>query len=450
MNTLTDFDLPPLESLVQDDPENKSFFVDKQVFTDPRIFELEMERIFESSWVFLCHESLIPDNNDFYTTDIGRRPVVVTRDDEGRINAFINACAHRGAQLCRTERGNQKFITCAYHGWVFNSAGDCVDIRDQNKGNYARRFEDDSHNLKRLARVESYRGFVFGSLADEVPTLIEHLAEARHFIDLVVDQSDGGQEVVRGSSRYQHVGNWKMQPENGIDGYHALATHGNYFKLIATAAQRHAKQDDSAKDLKRPFDDKVLMGESGWYDLGNGHTVMWLTFPRPENRPIFSRYEALKEKHGEGRARWMVERQRNLVIYPNLLLMEHISTQIRVIQPRSVDKTAVKIYCLGTVGESQQERTLRIRQYEDFYNASGLATPDDLVNFDACHAGYLGGDGEWVDGYARGMENQVPQPDYAAKELGMNPVAGGADAEDETLLVGQHRQWHRLMSKGSI
>ena len=91
MNTLTDFDLPPLESLVQDDPENKSFFVDKQVFTDPRISELEMERIFESSWVFLCHESLIPDNNDFYTTDIGRRPVVVTRDDEGQINAFINA-----------------------------------------------------------------------------------------------------------------------------------------------------------------------------------------------------------------------------------------------------------------------------------------------------------------------------------------------------------------------
>lgn len=445
MNTPTDFDLPPLESLVLDDQENKSFFVDKQVFTDPRIFELEMERIFESSWVFLCHESLIPNNNDYYTTTIGRRPILVTRDDEGTLNAFMNACAHRGAQLCRTERGNQKFITCPYHGWVFDSAGNCVDIRDQQKGNYTRRFEDDGHKLKSLARLESYRGFVFGSLSDVAPTLVEHLAEARHFIDLVIDQTDEGQEVVPGSSKYVHVGNWKMQPENGIDGYHALATHGNYFKMIATSAQRHAKGVD--KDLKRPFTEMTLSGDSGWYDLGNGHTVMWLTFPKPENRPIFSRYEALKEKHGEGRAKWMVERLRNVVIYPNLLLMEHISTQIRVIQPRSVDQTAVKIYCLGTRGESQQERTLRIRQYEDFYNASGLATPDDLVNFDACHAGYRGGDGEWVDGYARGMENLVTQPDRFADEMGIKPLAGGADAEDETLLVGQHRQWHKLMQK---
>ncbi|MBV1961131.1 MAG: aromatic ring-hydroxylating dioxygenase subunit alpha [Immundisolibacteraceae bacterium] len=445
MNSPIDMELPPLESLIQDDEKAGSFFVDKRNFTDPQIFDLEMEKIFESTWVFLCHESLIPENNDYYSTKIGRRPILVTRDDAGGINAFINACSHRGAQLCRTERGNEKFLTCPYHGWVFNSAGECVDVRDQQKGNYTKRFKDDGHSLKSLAKVESYRGFVFGSLSDDVPTLVDHLAEARHFIDLVVDQTDEGQEVIPGGSKYVHVGNWKMQPENGIDGYHALATHGNYFKLIATAPQRHAKE--GAEDLKRPFDDRILIGESGWYDLKNGHAVMWITFPMPENRPIFSRYEELKEKFGEGRAKWMVERQRNVVIYPNLLLMEHISTQIRVVQPRSADETAVQIYCLGTKGESQQERTLRIRQYEDFYNASGLATPDDLVNFDACHAGFVGGDGELVDGYARGMENLVPQPDYAAKELGINPAAGGADAEDETLMVGQHRQWLKLMTR---
>ncbi|MEL0083430.1 MAG: aromatic ring-hydroxylating dioxygenase subunit alpha, partial [Gammaproteobacteria bacterium] len=396
--------------------------------------------------VFLCHESLIPENNDYYSTKIGRRPILVTRDDQGQINAFINACSHRGAQLVRTDRGNQKFLTCPYHGWVFDSAGRCVDVRDQDRGHYTQRFKDDDHALRALAHVESYRGFVFGSLSEQASSLVEHLAEARHFIDLIIDQTDEGQEVIPGASRYVHVGNWKMQPENGIDGYHAMATHGNYFKLIATAPVRHAKDKEAAKQLKRPFDEKALMGKSGWYDLGNGHTVMWLTFPMPENRPIYSRYQELIDKHGEGRAKWMVERQRNLVIYPNLLLMEHVSTQIRVIQPRSADETAVQIYCLGTKGESQAERTLRIRQYEDFYNASGLATPDDLVNFDACHAGFLGGEGEMVDGYARGMDNLVEQPDYAAKELGITPVAGGEDAEDETLMVGQHRQWLKLMT----
>lgn len=445
MNTPIDVDLPPLESLIRDEPENKAFFVDKRNFTDPRIFELEMERIFESTWIFLCHESLIPNPNDYYSTVMGRRPVLITRSEDGSINAFINACSHRGAQLCRTERGNSKFLTCPYHGWVFDSSGNCVDVRDQQKGNYTQRFLEDGHPLRSLAHVESYRGFVFGSLGEDVPALVDHLAEARHFIDLIVDQTDEGQEVIPGSSRYVHTGNWKMQPENGIDGYHALVTHGNYFKMIATAAQRHARDADP-EALKRPFNDQVLIGESGWYDLGNGHTVMWITFPRPENRPIFSRYEELKQKYGEGRAKWMVERQRNVLIYPNLLLMEHISTQIRVIQPRSADETAVKIYCLGTKGESQHERTLRIRQYEDFYNASGLATPDDLVNFDACHAGFIGGDGEWVDGYARGMENMVPQPDTAAQEMQIDPIAGGADAEDETLMVGQHRQWRKLMS----
>ncbi|HAC33170.1 MAG TPA: benzoate 1,2-dioxygenase large subunit, partial [Gammaproteobacteria bacterium] len=110
-----------------------------------------MERIFESTWIFLCHESLIPNPNDYYSTVMGRRPVLITRSEDGSINAFINACSHRGAQLCRTERGNSKFLTCPYHGWVFDSSGNCVDVRDQQKGNYTQRFLEDGHPLRSLA-----------------------------------------------------------------------------------------------------------------------------------------------------------------------------------------------------------------------------------------------------------------------------------------------------------
>lgn len=90
-----------------------------------------MKYIFEGNWVYLAHESQIPNNNDYYTTYIGRQPIIIARNRNGELNAMINACSHRGAQLCRYKRGNKATYTCPFHGWTFNNSGKLLKVKTQ-------------------------------------------------------------------------------------------------------------------------------------------------------------------------------------------------------------------------------------------------------------------------------------------------------------------------------
>jgi hypothetical protein len=142
----------------------------------------------------------------------------------------------------------------------------------------------------------------------------------------------------------------------------------------------------------------------------------------------------------------MVERSRNLCLYPNVYLMDQFSSQIRVLRPISVDKTEVTIYCIAPKGESDEARAHRIRQYEDFFNVSGMATPDDLEEFRACQQGYAGSAMEWND-MCRGATHWIQGADEAAKDIGLAPVLSGVRTEDEGLYTVQHRYWLDVMKK---
>ena len=119
-----------LQTAVQDDKDSGVFRCRRDIFTNADLFELEMKHIFESNWVYLAHESQIPENNDYYTTWIGRQPVVVTRDKGGELHAVINACAHKGAMLCRKKHGNKGTFTCPFHGWSFANTGKLLKVKD--------------------------------------------------------------------------------------------------------------------------------------------------------------------------------------------------------------------------------------------------------------------------------------------------------------------------------
>ena len=143
----------------------------------------------------------------------------------------------------------------------------------------------------------------------------------------------------------------------------------------------------------------------------------------------------------------MVERSRNLCLYPNVYLMDQFGSQIRVLRPLSVDRTEVTIYCIGPVGEAPEARARRIRQYEDFFNASGMATPDDLEEFRACQAGYKGIALEWND-MSRGAKHWVQGPDAVADEIGLKPKLSGIKTEDEGLYLAQHEHWLQEIKRG--
>jgi benzoate/toluate 1,2-dioxygenase alpha subunit len=431
-----------LNDFLIEDHAKGDYRLHRSAFTDQRLFELEMKYIFEGNWIYLAHESQIPDTNDYYSTYIGRQPIFIARNRAGELNAFINACSHRGAQLCRHKKGNKATFTCPFHGWTFNNSGKLLKVKDPVDAGYSECFnKEGSHDLKKLARFESYRGFLFGSLNPDVVPLTDFLGEAAKIIDMIVDQSADGLEVLRGSSTYTFDGNWKLQAENGADGYHVSAVHWNYAATTNRRKEEAAKREDNIKAM-----DAGRWGQQGggFYAFEQGHMLLWTNWANPEDRPNFPRYQEFADKFGQPTADWMIQRSRNLCLYPNVYLMDQFGSQIRLLRPLSVDKTEVTIYCIAPRGEAPQARARRIRQYEDFFNVSGMATPDDLEEFRACQQGYAGKVMEWND-MCRGAAHWIKGADAAAEQIGLKPVMSGLKTEDEGLYTVQHSYWLKVM-----
>jgi benzoate/toluate 1,2-dioxygenase alpha subunit len=429
--------------MIEADKEKGLYRGRRDMFTDPELFELEMKHIFEGNWVYLAHESQVANPNDYFTTYIGRQPVVITRNKDGELNCLINACSHRGAVLCRKKKDSKAVFTCPFHGWSFNNSGKLIKVKDPDNAGYPESFNcEGSHDLKKV-RMESYRGFLFGSLNDEVKPLVEHLGEAGKIVDMIVDQSPEGLEVLRGSSTYVFDGNWKMQAENGADGYHVSATHWNY---VATTARRKAGM--SADDVKAMDVSTWNKQKGGFYAFEQGHILLWMDWPNPQDRPLYDRRDELVERFGAERADWMIGKLRNLCLYPNVFLMDQMSSQIRHFRPISVDKTEVTIYCFAPKGESAPARAHRIRQYEDFFNASGMATPDDLEEFRACQEGFHAMKQPWND-LSRGATHWIDGPDEEAKNIDLHPLMSGQRPEDEGLFIAQHHYWQQVMTEAA-
>ena len=423
-----------LTDAVQEDAITGEARCRRDIFTDPDLFELEMKHIFENNWVYVAHESQLPEPNDYFTTHIGRHPVIITRDKNGELRAMINACAHRGAMICRRKHGNKGTFTCPFHGWTFKNDGKLLKIKDKKTGGYPEDFNaEGSHDLKQVPRFESYRGFLFASLNAFVVPLEEHLGSTRVIIDQMVDQAPDGLEVLRGNSTYSYEGNWKLQAENGADGYHVSSVHANY---SATMGRRNYE----AEGTRTVDANGWSKSQGGVYAFDNGHILLWTNLLNPEVRPVYSHYDEISERVGNKQADHIVYQSRNLGLYPNVFLMDQFSTQIRVIRPISVDQTEVTIYCFAPKNESAEDRRLRIRQYEDFFNVSGMGTPDDLEEFRACQAGYAGIASPWND-LSRGAQHWLSGADENARDMGLEPILSGPRTEDEGLFVKQHAYW---------
>ena len=177
-----------LAALIFQSSDPSRFSVDRRIYTDKVVFENELSKIFEGTWVYLCHESQITKHGDYYSTYIGRQPVFVIRKNDGEVGAFINACAHRGAVLTPRRRGRSRTLVCRFHGWCYNTNGDCIRIKDEAEG-WPQGADKTKLGLTPVARVASYRGFVFGCLNHDVPDLEDNLGAARPFIDLLYDLS---------------------------------------------------------------------------------------------------------------------------------------------------------------------------------------------------------------------------------------------------------------------
>lgn len=416
------------------------FLVHRDIYRDDEIFEWEMKYIFEGTWNLIGLESQIPKPFDFFTTHIGRTPVIVTRDAQGKVNCVVNSCRHKGAVVCHKQAGSSRTFVCQYHGWAYDAAGKNILIKDKDAGCYSPCFDNTSHDLEPVARLESYRGVLFASLNPDVPDLDTYLGDLKTMIDLIVDQSPDGVECVAGTGTFTYKGNWKLQLENGVDPYHFSSTHPSYIQVL--------KKRSESKSVYSNFKSSDLV--RGTFAFGNGHNAMWGPAPSDTATPLSMARRELEERVGPTRAKWMMY-VRNITAFPNAQFAENASLQLRIWRPLAPDLTEMRTFCLAPVGESAEARRLRIRQYEEFFNPTGLATPDDITNYEDCQRGMQALNIAWQQGQGRGVTSQTSTPPPAARELGVAPrssVVGGFNLGDETVMHETYRCWRGLIERG--
>ncbi len=335
-----------------------------------------------------------------------------------------------------------------FHAWCYKNDGRLVKVKAP--GEYPEGFDKATRGLKK-ARIQSYRGFVFVSLdvAGE-DDLVDFLGDARVFLDMLVAQSPSGElEVLPGTSTYTYEGNWKLQNENGLDGYHVSTVHYNYVATVQHRQQVEAERGGVAATLDYS---KLGAGDAatddGWFSFANGHSVLFSEMPNPAVRPGYaSVMPRLVGEYGQARAEWMMHRLRNLNLYPSLFVIDQISSQLRIVRPLAWNRTEIVSQCIGVKGESDADRENRIRQFEDFFNVSGMGTPDDLVEFREAQRGFQARLERWSDisrGHGKWLEGATPN----SQALGIAPLLTGTEITHEGLYVNQHAHWRRFLLDG--
>ncbi len=227
---------------VKDLVSRETGLVSRQIFVDQEVYEMELERIFARSWLFLAHETQLPNPGDFVAAYMGEDPVLVVRDSRGKINAFLNTCRHRGMRVCRADAGNAAAFTCTYHGWTYGNDGKLVGVPGY-KEYYYEELDMEQWGLVPVAQVDSYAGMIFGTFDSSAPPLLEYLGDMAYYLDFLVHRRPEGSEVVGGVNKWIMPCNWKFAADNFAgDGYHVPITHISATKMGFTSNRISVQQ----------------------------------------------------------------------------------------------------------------------------------------------------------------------------------------------------------------
>lgn len=379
--------------------------VHRAAYIDPQVFALEQERIFRRAWLYVAHESEVPNPGDYVLARLGPDEVILVRKDDGALAMTHNRCAHRGARIVAEPAGNLRQLRCPYHAWTYRLDGSLLGLPLAE--GYPASFDKQRMGLAAVPRVDSYRGFVFASHSPAGPGLAEFLGELASALDNMVDRAPAG-TVSRfgGSLKLEYRGNWKMFMENATDLVHPGYVHRS--SVEAARAHQEALHADPvaeqgaqmflANGLRGPDWDKVPL-----HAFPNGHVYMGGFYRQgviaPERRdPVFERYRrSLVERHGEEKAAAILAVDRfNNLIWPNVSVNARFAA-MRVVRPLAADRTVVEVLCFRLEGAPQEMHELTLQFVNLAASPGSMVASDDLEIFERCQRGLQAQAQDWID-----------------------------------------------------
>ena len=416
--------------------------VHRSVYTDPAIFDLEMERIFGRAWLVLGHESQVREAGDYFTTRMGREPVIVLRHEDGSVRVLVNRCSHRGSMVCAEGRGRVERFVCPYHGWSYDRAGELKAVP------FASGYAPGKLGELRLTavpRVASYRGFIFASLAASGESLEEFLGPAKASFDDFVDRAPGGElEVAGGVFKHTYNGNWKLMLENHLDGAHPAWVHASSVAVARNAPDPGGERysDIAVRQMRQNGAPDAVWEATGIWTTPRGHGYMGDYHDDDRlvaglGNPVFDDYRRrLAADVGEKRADQILRVTLwNTIVYPNCSFMSQFR-QLRLIHPLTVDRSVVYTY------------SFRMPK-----------APAQMFRDTVAFANVVNGTGSWVltddlEVYERiqhGLNSDAPEWVYIGRGYGRDVTDGGtqrgATGTSEVFIRGQMRAWLDYMTR---
>ncbi|WP_339670473.1 aromatic ring-hydroxylating dioxygenase subunit alpha [Dasania marina] len=212
-----------MKAMVAEQLKKKGFAINPYFYRSHVTYQTELENILFKSWLYAGHISQIPNNGDYFLFELAEDSIIISRDQNGEVQALMNICRHRGARVCEEHSGNRNTFVCPYHGWVYNTDGSLKMARamEMKEG-----FEPKDYGLKK-ARLEVFEGMILVNTDPDAADFKAPLAT----IKTPLAAYDLANAKIAHSHTYRINANWKLALENYQECYHCATSHRQYAKM---------------------------------------------------------------------------------------------------------------------------------------------------------------------------------------------------------------------------